>query len=145
MVTAKNQRKINAQSWVDAKRKIYKATVKTADQTETYIGSTENSFKSRYYYGHAADMRGEEKDGGTTLSTYFLKKVREGKEPTVSWEVLRKCSKYKKGERSCDLCLPEKLEILKSNDRLLNKRTELMYNCSHMRKHRLMMVDEEVT
>ena len=52
---------------------IYKATVKTADQTERYIGSTENSFKSRYY-GHAADMRGEEKEGGTTLSTYFWEK-----------------------------------------------------------------------
>ena len=52
---------------------IYKATVKTADQTERYIGSTENSFKSRYY-GHAADMRGDEKEGGTTLSTYFWKK-----------------------------------------------------------------------
>ena len=49
---------------------IYKATVKTEDQTERYIGSTENSSKSRYY-GHAADMNGEEKEGGTTLSKYF--------------------------------------------------------------------------
>ena len=34
------------------------------------------------------------------------------------------------------------IEILKIKDRLLNKRTELMYKCPHRRKHRLMMVDE---
>jgi len=85
------------------------------------------------------------KEGGTTLSTYFWKQVREGQEPAVSLEILRKCSKYKKGAKSCDVCLIEKLEIQKSKDRLLNKRTELMYKCPHRRKHRLMMVEKDVT
>ena len=120
---------------------VYKATIVTTDKTERYIGSTENSFKSRYY-GHAADMREKEKEGGTTLSTYYWKKANEGNAPTVSWEILRKCSKYKKGSRNCDVCLTEKLEILKTKEKLLNKRTELMYKCPHRRKHRLMMFDE---
>ena len=54
---------------------VYKATVKTF--TERYIGSTDNSFTSRYY-GQAADMRETEKEGGTTLSAYFWEQTKEG-------------------------------------------------------------------
>ena len=39
---------------------MYTAKVKTTDNIERYIGSTDNSFKSRYY-AHAADMRERKK------------------------------------------------------------------------------------
>ena len=72
---------------------VYKATVETTDSTDRYIRRTENSFKSRQY-GHVADMR-KEKEGGTTLSAHYWKKINEGQERTVSWEILRNYSKYK--------------------------------------------------
>ena len=54
------------------------------------------------------------------------------------WEILRKCGKYKAGTRKCDICLTEKLMILKEKGLTsLNKRSELMYKCPHMRKYRL--------
>ena len=122
---------------------MYKATVETTDSIEMYIRSTGNYFKSRYY-GHAADMREKDKEGGTTLSAYYWEKGNEGQEPTISLEILRKCSKYQQGSRSCEVCRTEIFEILKTKVRLLNKHTERMYKCPHRTKHRLMMVDETV-
>ena len=42
---------------------------------------------------------------------------------------------YTAGGRSCDLCLEEKIFILKSNkDKTLNKRSELFTKCRHRKK-----------
>ena len=121
---------------------IYKATIETLDSTERYIGMTENSFKSRYG-GHKGNLEDKDKEGSTTLSTYYHKKIEEGYQPKIKWEIVRKCHKYKRGARKCDVCLTEKLEILKTKEKLLNKRTELMYKCPHKRKHLLLMIDKK--
>ena len=55
----------------------------------------------------------------------------------IEWEILKKCYKYKSGSKRCDVCLSEKLEILKgkrAGERMLNKRSELMNKCRHRRK-----------
>ena len=62
--------------------------------------------------------------------------------PVVKWEILKYCSKYRGGKRKCDLCLTEKLLILKNRDNSLNKRTELMGNCRHLRKFRLQSIKD---
>ena len=51
---------------------IYQATVTRYDnqQEETYIGLTENTFKTRYN-GHTSSFRNEEKKNSTTLSQYI--------------------------------------------------------------------------
>ena len=44
-------------------------------------------------------------------------------------------SKHRAGGRSCDLCLEEKIFILKSNkDKTLNKRSELFTKCRHRKR-----------
>ena len=60
----------------------------------------------------------------------------------IRWKILKKCSKYKTGSRKCDVCLTEKLLILKCSETLLDKRTELMYKCPHARKYRLQMAED---
>ena len=35
----------------------------------------------------------------------------------IEWEILKKCNKYKSGSKRCDVCLSEKLEILKKSGR----------------------------
>ena len=116
---------------------VYKATISTTACTRTYIGSTENTFKQRFY-GHKADMNNTHKRYNTTLAHYIWECKDKGEIPTVTWEVLKKCCKYKRGSRRCDLCLTEKLMILRDRDNnLLNKRSELMGRCPHQRKWKL--------
>ena len=116
---------------------VYKATIKTPTDTKTYIGSTENTFKQRYY-AHKNDMNKIQNRHTTTLASYIWECKDRGVEPKVHWEVLRKCSKYKCGTRRCDLCLAEKLMILREKgNNLLNRRSELMSRCPHQRKWKL--------
>ena len=121
---------------------VYKATVKTSNSTKTYIGSTEGTFKKRYY-GHKSDIKNESNRNSTTLSHYIWDCKDRGEVPEIKWEVIRKCQRYKCGTRKCDVCLAEKLEILRERgDNCLNKRSELMRPCPHRRKHRLINVND---
>ena len=123
---------------------VYEAIIETPEETKKYIGSTELSFKKRYY-GHTGDLSippTEDSKGGTTLSAYYWQQKEKGHKPVIRWSIIQKCSKYKTGSRKCDVCLTEKLLILKSKDQLLNKRTELMYKCPHARKYRLQMAED---
>ena len=120
---------------------VYKATV-TADDGEvkTYTGCTEPPFKRRLYK-HRSDTSNPKYSTCTKLAGYYWKKNREGvatKPGAYKWEIMKKCYPYQPGGRKCDLCLTEKLAIMKDRDpRSLNKRQELMNSCRHRWKHRL--------
>ena len=59
-------------------------------------------------------------------------------EPTFKKRLYRQCHSYKPGRKSCDLCLSEKLLIMKNKDpRCLNVRSELFNTCRHRRKFKL--------
>ena len=56
-------------------------------------------------------------DTNTKLATYVWDKRDEGVEiKEVKWEILKKCQKYEPGGRKCDVCLSEKLIIMKDRD-----------------------------
>ena len=59
--------------------------------------------------------------------------LKAAKKPfTIKWSLLKKVPAYKAGSRRCNLCLEEKLTIMKNKDNaLLNKRTELFTKCRH--------------
>ena len=118
---------------------IYKATVSTNNSKKTYIGSTELTFKERFY-GHTSDFRHEQNRTNTALASYIWECKDKHIDYSIEWEILKHCSKYKGGKRKCDLCLTEKLLILKNKDNPLNKRTELMGKCRHLRKFKLQAV-----
>lgn len=118
---------------------VYKATVSTNSGKQTYIGSTELTFKDRFY-GHSSDFRHKNNRVKTTLASHIWDCKDKQTEYNVSWEILRHCSKYKGGKRKCDLCLTEKLFILKNKENPLNKRTELMGKCRHLRKFKLQVI-----
>ena len=64
--------------------------------------------------------------------------MEEGIQPTIKWKILKKCYKYKRGGKKCDVSLTEKLYLLKNQGPgLLNKRSELMNRCRHTSKHKL--------
>ena len=121
---------------------VYKATVTTSTTTKTYIGSTEQTFKQRWY-GHKSDLTHAENKNKTTLAAYVWKCKEKGETPSIKWSIIKKCRKYRCGTRVCDICLSEKLYILTAKQPLINKRSELMGRCPHRRKWRLQQVSTQ--
>ena len=125
-----------------ARTVVYKATITTQTTTKTYVGSTEATFKKRYY-AHKADMNKQANRNNTTLANFVWDAKDRGEEPTVTWQILKNCKSYRCGTRKCDLCLTEKLMILKEKGpSSLNRRSELMGTCRHRRKFRLANVKD---
>ena len=54
---------------------------------------------------------------------------------TTKWSIIARARPYNNSSKRCDLCLAEKLYIIKhSNNNLLNKRSELISKCRHENK-----------
>ena len=104
---------------------IYNAqiTSTTANQTTTknYIGLTEGTFKQRYTQ-HKSTFTHKKLSNSTELSKYI-------------WSIIARARPYHNSSKICDLCLAEKLHIIKrSNNNLLNKRSELLSKCRQENK-----------
>ena len=111
---------------------IYHAKLLEGEPKE-YVGSTEN-FKKRYS-AHKSSFRNENTKISTTLSSYVWE-AGLNPEPKIKWSIIQKASSYRKGNRTCDLCITEKLHISKyfNDPNHLNKRSELALRCRHRRK-----------
>ena len=92
---------------------MYNALVDRLDTNKTkhYCGVYEKNFKERCN-NHTASFRNKNK-----------------------WCIASKTHPYVWGRRKCDLCLTEKLTIIKADpETLLNTRDELVSKCRHMNK-----------
>ena len=118
-------------------------TETTEGVQKEYVGSTVH-FKKRYY-GHTNSIRNDVYKHSTTLSTYVWHKDLNPN-PRIKWKIAGRASSYKKGGRQCDLCLTEKLFILKNfnNPNYLNKRSELALKCRHKAKFLLIPPTDRV-
>ena len=116
---------------------IYQATVKTINNTradETYIGLTENSFKTRYT-NHKSSFNNQHKRHSTELSKYIWELKDKGISYSIAWKILTQARPYSTATGRCNLCLTEKYHIIcKPNMASLNKRNELVSTCRHARK-----------
>ena len=115
---------------------IYQATVATEDNrpAETYVGLTENSFKTRYS-NHKSSFRDPNKRLSTELSKHIwhLKDAKIGF--SLTWKILKQAAPFNPASNRCDLCLWEKYFIICRADLAsLNKRNELVTSCRHARK-----------
>ena len=118
---------------------IYKATVSSSEAEKFYIGATEQTFKKRYPK-HKEAINKKNSKAATSLSTYIWSLKDKGEEPTVKWEIVKKCRPYACGSRRCDVCLTEKLCILSAGPGCINQNTELMQKCRHSNKFKLKCV-----
>ena len=118
---------------------VYQATV-TNDNTkeeQTYVGLTENTFKTRYN-NHMCSFRNKSKKHSTELSKYVWKLKEDSIPHSISWKVLRMCQPYSNQTKRCNLCLHEKFIIIFQPElSSLNKRNELVSTCRHRKKHLL--------
>ena len=80
--------------------------------------------------GHSAFWR--------QLSKYIWALKDNSIEHNLKWRIASKAHPYVCGSRKCDLCLTEKLTIIKADlERLLNTRDELVSKWMHMNKFTL--------
>ena len=116
---------------------IYKATLTHNNAKAEYIGSTELAFKTRYNL-HTHSFRHESKRAATTLSQYVWSN-NLNPDPAIKWEILKKCLPYEQGRGDCDICLSEKVFIIRNlgNPDCLNKRTDIANRCPHKKKYKL--------
>lgn len=115
---------------------IYQATVTRNDNNkqETYVGLTENEFKTRFT-GHKASFTHENKKSSTTLSEYMWNLKSQNINHTTTWKILSKSRPYSPETKKCNLCLEERYFLLfKPHLASLNQRNEIASNCRHRKK-----------
>ena len=108
------------------KNVVYRATVKSGSEVETYTGLTGQEFKKRHS-SHTHDFKYSQKRKSTTLSDHILTLKDRSKNFEVEWKILKNCQPYNPAANSCHLCLNEKLHILTHpEDSSLNKRSDFL-------------------
>ena len=120
---------------------VYQATVSTNSDNskETYIGLTENQFKTRYY-NHKATFTHRNKANSTELSKHIWKLKDQGKAYTIKWKIICKTKAFNRSTNKCKLCIAEKYYIIfQHSQSTLNERRELVTTCRHSNKHLLCM------
>lgn len=113
---------------------VYRATVTTDEGKETYIGMTENEFKTRYT-NHKQSFKKPELKSATELSKYVWHLKEKEKDYKITWEIVGRANSYNNRSKKCNLCLLEKYYILfLQKQATLNKKSELVSTCRHARK-----------
>lgn len=113
---------------------IYKADVEYDGIKRSYYGQCEGEFKSRYN-NHTKSFRHAKNRNDTELSKLIWSLKDQDKEYDLKWSIAAHASPYKNGAKYCDLCLTEKVLIVRADPGgLLNKRTELISKCRHRNK-----------
>ena len=106
---------------------VYQATVTIKDKTtnrppQTYVGLTENSFKTRLA-NHKASFNSFDKRNATELSKYVWELKNQNINYTIKWKLLKRAKPYNCASNRCNLCLWEKYFIIcKPKMATLNKR-----------------------
>ena len=125
--------------------RIYNATVKRLDSTSTkkYYGISESTFIA-HYNNHTASFRNKTKEKSTELSKHIWELKDNNIPYQLKWWIAYKARPYVCGSNKCDLCLSEKLTIIKGDrNSLLNTRDELVSKCRHRNKFALRCFKEK--
>ena len=124
---------------------IYRADMvnDSIDEEKFYFGLTDTTFKERYR-NHIRDFKHEKYKNSTELAKCFWQLKRDNISFSVKWTIITKVY-GSPNPLLCKLCLTEKLSIINliSDGNMLNKRSELLSRCRHLKKHLLRNVKEK--
>ena len=95
---------------------------------ETYIGLTENKFKTRFNL-HKSSFKLEHKRTSTTLSGHVWKLKKNNINFNITWQVVKRVKPFTPSNKVCGLCLQEKLSILRSAPSLNKKKRNFWTLC----------------
>ena len=119
---------------------VYNADVTARAVMRRYAGATEPIFKKRFA-NHKSSFSNPVKRSETCLSKYIWKLKDQNIPYEIKWSLYKQSFPYQCGTRKCDICLSEKLAILKGDPKvLINKRSEIMNKCRHKLKYKLSVV-----
>ena len=124
---------------------VYKATISTSNANDTrhYIGMTSSTFKERYR-NHIKSFTHKKYSNETELSKHIWHLKQNKTDFTIKWSIIKKSISYTGGSKRCNLCLEEKLNILKEKDNcLLNKRSEIISACQHKNRFQVKSLNKE--
>ena len=115
---------------------LYRAKIQNAE----YIGLTSREVKTRIQ-SHMHTFRDESKINSTALSKFIWtnKLNRDDQDniitPKIKWSIAKKCTTYQPGNKTCDLCISEKVLIIRNINKPgnINKRTDCAQTCCHKR------------
>lgn len=114
---------------------VYKAEVFTKNAKRVYYGSSMGPFKERFN-NHKKSFKYKKYREETKLSKFIWELKDSNEQYEIAWSIAKKCAPYKPSSRKCDLCLSEKLCIVRGNaDEMLNKRSEIANKCRHSNKY----------
>ena len=119
----------------------------TTDKDDTgknYIGQTEGTFKQRYTQ-HKLSFRNRKYANRTELAKHIWKLKDNNENYKISWSITSSASAYINISKWCNLCLTEKLYIIKADKAgNLNKRTEIISKRRHENKYSLVNIDSRL-
>ena len=77
-------------------------------------------------------MRHKKYQHSTALSKHVWSLKEKKESYSIKWSVHKKAAAYQNTTKRCNLCLAEKIAIIKADKKTsLNKRTELVSKCRH--------------
>ena len=114
----------------------YKAEITTPhdETTQEYIGTTSTEFIKVRYRNHKMSVN-KHTYCSLIFSKYMWDLKDKKREYSIKWSILKRAAACVPGGRRCNLCIEEKLEIMKSiKTNLLNKRSKFFAKCRHREK-----------
>ena len=113
---------------------VYQATLTTEQDppaTDTYIGLTENEFKSRFS-NHKTSFKLKNHSKETTLSLKIWDLKNQQIPYNLKWKIIGRALPFSPITGVCNLCTLEKYCILsETHQSSLNKREEIFGKCRH--------------
>ena len=101
------------------------------NKEESYIGLTDNTFKTRQK-GHTSSFRNEKYMNATTLSNYIWTLKDKNINYSLKWKIIDRGRAYQPSGNNCGLCDLEKFYITSKPELAsLNQRNELATSCRH--------------
>ena len=91
---------------------VYETPVSKTNQTSTYFGSAVGGFESRCN-NHTLSFRSKGYKHRTELSKHIWSLKDINAEFSLKWRIKTRATPYKCGSRKCDLCLAEKVAIVR--------------------------------
>ena len=100
-----------------------------------HYGSCMDPFKERYI-NHKKSFINRRYSEETKLSKWVWELKDKNEQFEIAWSIEKQCVAYRPSAKKCDLCLSEKLCIIKGDpDNIINKRSEIANKCRHSNKY----------
>ena len=119
---------------------LYQATIKCSDskyKQKRYKRICETTFKKRYA-NQRKSFNLSKSENDTTLSIEYWNLKQKQQASRLTWEIKGQYKAYNPTLKKFNLCLNEKLAIIDDPDKdLLNKRSEVISQCNHRNKFKL--------